>query len=705
MNKRVDILWCVWLVGICLAIFGMGIFIRAGMTQWNHGDELIAESDSLVVTAEVLPAQRGSLFTADGRILSTTVKIFSLHMDFKLEGFDVQLFTKLLPELCDSLTLVLPHRTSGEWQKYLEEGYFEGARYYLISNDLMLSQMKRVKTFPWFDRGQYSSGLIVEDKIDRMLPFEGLAARTIGYTRQSGDSSSGIVGLEQYFNQELEGEKGIVYKKMMSQQVILPDIDRQDIEPDPGLDIHTTLDIDLQDYADATLRKSLEDHKARFGCVVMMEVETGNILSMVNLTRNKEGKYTESYNHAVGTLIEPGSTMKIPVMAALLEKGLQLTDMVETHKGDFRVAGKKVPEATRPKKFYYDPWDVIKYSSNIGISQFVQNNYEDNKSFYEALYKQFPRENTGITLQGEQSRNIPPLSEWNAISKAWMSFGYGLELTPLDILTYYNAIANKGVAMQPRLVTHTSKFGEVVNSYPSLSLGERVRPETAETLTKMMQLVVEDPKGTAHSALSTRSVSICGKTGTTKIADDQYGYEDEINRALFCGFFPVDKPQYSMIVLLSHIDAKEFEKMGGGSTAGPVFGDIAEFAFAQVGNKTSTDSSLLATEGVVLSTMFSDDWKTITSILDIKSEQPLYTVSEVSLNKDNSAATLNTSSSYQSQQNIVPNLIGMGLTDAVTVSAELGFKIACKGYGHVKEQWPSPGSSMSRNGEISLVLK
>ena len=145
MNKRVDILWRVWLVGICSAIFGMGIFIRAGMTQWHHGDELIAESDSLVVTAEVLPAQRGSLFTADGRILSTTVKIYSLHMDFKLEGFDVQLFTELLPELCDSLTLVLPNRTSDQWQEYIKQGYFEGARYYPISNDLMLSQMKRVK--------------------------------------------------------------------------------------------------------------------------------------------------------------------------------------------------------------------------------------------------------------------------------------------------------------------------------------------------------------------------------------------------------------------------------------------------------------------------------------------------------------------------------------------------------------------------------
>lgn len=705
MNKRVDILWRVWLVGICLAIFGMGIFIRAGMTQWHHGDELIAESDSLVVTAEVLPAQRGSLFTADGRILSTTVKIFSLHMDFKLEGFDVQLFTELLPELCDSLTLVLPNRTSDQWQEYIKQGYFEGARYYPISNNLMLSQMKRVKTFPWFNRGQYSSGLIVEDKIDRMLPFEGLGARTIGYTRQSGDSSSGIVGLEQYFNQELEGEKGIVYKKMMSQQVILPDIDRQDIEPDPGLDIHTTLDIDLQDYADATLRKSLEDHKARFGCVVMMEVETGNILSMVNLTRNKEGEYIESYNHAVGTLIEPGSTMKIPVMAALLEKGLQLTDIVETHKGEFRVAGKKVPEATRPKKYYYDPWDVIKYSSNIGISQFVQNHFQDNLSFHEALYNQFPQDKTGITLQGEKSRNIPPLSEWNAISKAWMSFGYGLELTPLDILTYYNAIANKGLAMQPRLVTHSSKFGEVVNSYPSLPLGERVRPEIAETLKEMMRLVVEDSKGTAHSALSNRNVSVCGKTGTTKIADDQFGYEDQINRALFCGFFPVDKPQYSMIVLLSHIDAKEFEKVGGGSTAGPVFGDIAEFAFAQIGNKPYTDSSLMAKEGVMMSTMLSDDWRTLSSMLDIETEQPLYKVSQVALNNESSTATINMSSSYSSTQNNVPNLIGMGLTDAVTVCAELGYQATCSGYGHVREQWPSPGESMMPNGEISLVLK
>ena len=213
MNKRVDILWRVWLVGICLAMFGMGIFIRAGMTQWHHGEELIAESDSLVVTAEVLPAQRGSIFTADGRILSTTVKIYSLHMDFKLEDFDAQEFTAILPKLCDSLALVFPKRSSYQWQEYMKKGYVEGARYYPISNQLMLSQMKRVKNFPWFDRGQYSSGLIIENQIDRMLPFEGLAARTIGYTRQTGIPLRVLLVLNSTLIKSLRVKKGLFTRK------------------------------------------------------------------------------------------------------------------------------------------------------------------------------------------------------------------------------------------------------------------------------------------------------------------------------------------------------------------------------------------------------------------------------------------------------------------------------------------------------------
>lgn len=705
MNKRIDIIWRVWVVGIVLAIFGMTIFASAGFTQYKYGDELIAESDSLEVTMEVIPAQRGNLLTSDGRLLSTTVKLYSLHMDFQIKGVQGEEFIQLLPELCDSLSTVLNHKTKDQWMTYIQKGYVDRARYYFIADDLSYGQKERIKSFPWFAQGRYTSGLIIEHSIDRMLPFDGLARRTIGYTRQTGDSSQGIVGLEHYFNKELEGDKGLVFRKVMSEQTTIPHIERDDIEPDPGLDIHTTLDIDLQDFADATLRERLTQYNAGNGCVVLMEVSTGNVLTMVNLERNGDGEYVENYNHAVGTLFEPGSTMKIPVMAALLENGLPLDQLVSTRNGDYRVAGVKVPESTRPKKDYYDPYDIIKYSSNIGIAQLVEERFQNNMSFRNALYEQFPFETTGITIHGEGRRKIPPVDSWGGTDKAWKSFGYGLELTALHILTHYNAIANNGIAVQPRLVSHTSKLGQTMDSFPTNELGRLMSTQTSQDLTAMMKLVVNDPRGTAYSALSTRNVSICGKTGTTKIKDDEYEYEDDMKRALFCGFFPVENPQYSMIVVLSYIDAKEYNGIGGGSTAAPVFGDIAEFAYARIGMQSEMSSALYANQGVTMSSMLSKDWNTLSSILDINSEQPLYAISQVDLNKANDYATISIADHYRTEENRVPYLMGMGLSDAVSICSKYGYSVSCEGYGYVATQWPEPGSLMDRNGKIHLVLQ
>ena len=705
MNKRVDIIWRVWVVGLALAIFGLTIFARAGFTQYKYGDELIAESDSLEVTMEVIPAQRGNLLTSDGRLLSTTVKLYALHMDFQIKGIQGEEFNQLLPDLCDSLASVLDFKTKDEWLAYMKKGYVDGARYYFLADDLTYSQKERIKSFPWFDQGRYTSGLIIEHSIDRMLPFGGLAQRTIGYIRQTGDSSQGIVGLEHYFNKELEGEKGLVFRKVMSEQTTIPHIERDDVEPDPGLDIHTTLDIDLQDFADATLRESLEEYNAKNGCVVLMEVSTGNVLTMVNLERNGEGLYVENYNHAVGTLFEPGSTMKIPVMATLLEHGMPLNNLVSMHNGDYRVAGVKVPISSRPKKDYYDAYDVIKYSSNIGIVQMVEERFPDNISFREALFEQFPFETTGITIRGEKERKIPPVESWGGTDKAWKSFGYGLELTALHILTHYNAIANHGIAVQPRLVSHTSKLGKTIQTFPVNSLGRLMSSQTAQDLTSMMKLVVNDSRGTAHKALSSRNVSICGKTGTTKIKDGEYKYEDDMKRALFCGFFPAEKPQYSMIVVLSYIDSKEYEGIGGGSTAAPVFGDIAEFAYARIGTQRQMPSSLIAGDGVALSSMLSDDWQILSSLLNIDSEQPLYAISQVDLDKSNDCATISTDDQYRTEENRVPYLMGMGLSDAVSLCSRYGYKVSCEGYGYVATQWPEAGSVVDKNSKIHLVLQ
>ena len=705
MNKRVDIIWRVWVIGISLAIFGMVIFGRAGITQYKYGDELIAESDSLEVTVEVIPAQRGNLLTSDGRLLSTTVKLYSLHMDFKIEGVQGEEFIRLLPELCDSLASVFDYKTSEQWMNYVQRGYLDGARYYFLADDLTYSQKERIKSFPWFDRGRYTSGLIIEHSIDRMLPFGGLAQRTIGYIRQTGDTSQGIVGLEHYFNTELEGEKGLVFRKVVSQQTTLPHIERDDVEPDPGLDIHTTLDIDLQDFADASLRKSLEEYNAKNGCVILMEVNTGNVLTMVNLERNGEGEYVEDYNHAVGTLFEPGSTMKVPVMAALLEHGMPLDKLVSMHNGDFRVAGVRVPISSRPKKDYYDAYDIIKYSSNIGIVQMVDDLFPNNVSFRDALFEQFPFERTGITIHGEKGRKIPAVESWGIIDKAWKSFGYGLQLTALHILTHYNAIANNGIAVQPRLVSHTSKLGQSINTFPTSDLGRLMSAQTAQDLTSMMKLVVNDSRGTAHNALSSLNVSICGKTGTTLIKDGEYAYEDDMKRALFCGFFPVEKPQYSMIVVLSYIDAKEHDGIGGGSTAAPVFGDIAEFAYARIGEQSQMPLALLASEGVTMSSMVSDDWQILSNLLNIDSEQPLYAISQVDLGKSNNNATISTDDQYRTEENRVPYLKGMGLTDAVSLCSIYGYRVSCEGYGYVATQWPEAGSIVDKNSKIHLVLQ
>ena len=426
---------------------------------------------------------------------------------------------------------------------------------------------------------------------------------------------------------------------------------------------------------------------------------------MVNLERNGEGEYVEQYNHAVGTLFEPGSTMKIPVMAALLEHGMPLDKLVSMHNGEFRVAGIKVPISSRPKKDYYDAYDIIKYSSNIGIVQMVDELFPNNVSFRDALFEQFPYEKTGITIHGEEGLQIPAVESWGIIDKAWKSFGYGLRLTALHILTHYNAIANNGIAVQPRLVSHTSKLGQTVKTFPTIELGKLMSPETAQNLTSMMKLVVNDSRGTAHNALSSRNVSICGKTGTTMIKDGDYAYEDDIKRALFCGFFPVEKPQYSMIVVLSYIDAKEHDGIGGGSTAAPVFGDIAEFAYARIGEQSQMPSALLASDGVTMSSMLSEDWKILSNLLNIDSEQPLYAISQVDLGESNDYATISTDDQYRTEENRVPYLMGMGLSDAVSLCSRYGYRVSCEGHGYVATQWPEAGSVVDKNSKIHLVLQ
>ena len=578
-----DIAWRIYTVYFVVCLFGLGIVGKALTIQLVEGTELKQKVQSRTLKDKSIKAVRGNIYSSDGSLLATSIPIYEVRFDPNADAISDVLFADKVDSLAWSLSELFMDRSPASYRKELIAARTKGARYHLIRRNIKYTELKQMKNFPLFRRGKYKGGFITIQQNKRERPFRILAARTIGYERE--DVSP--VGLEGAYSDALSGIDGKRLMQKISGGVWMPVGDADEVEPEDGKDIYTTIDVNLQDVAENALLKQLEKHEADHGTVVLMEVATGAIKAIANLKRTSSGSYYEGYNYAIGESTEPGSTFKLPALIAALEDGyVDMGDIIDCGNGSKQYYDRTMFDSNYDKGGWgkITVQRVLEVSSNIGMAEIITKNYSQNpQKFIDRLAKMNLRDQLGIEIEGEGNPYIKNASEdtWSGISLAWMAHGYELQMTPLQILTFYNAVANGGVMVKPKFVEKITKGRKVVETIETEVLNPRIcSKETIEKVQLALEGVVSN--GTA-SNLRNADYKIAGKTGTAQIANNRGGvnaYKDKSkvsHQASFAGYFPADNPQYSCIVV---INAPSRNVYYGNLVAGPIFKEVADKVYA-----------------------------------------------------------------------------------------------------------------------------
>ncbi|MEJ2595808.1 MAG: penicillin-binding protein 2, partial [bacterium] len=556
-ETRKDILWRVYLIYFSVMAFAVAIVIKLSLIQFRDGDKLREIAESQEILQLTLEASRGNILAADGSLLATSVPVFEVRMDVASPYVTDELFYAKIDSIAGGLSQILGRQSQAYYKNYIIKARKKGNRYLLLGKRVSYDELKQIKELPIFRRGKYQGGLITIQTTRRELPFHNLAERTIGYEIKSENLH---VGLEGAYGETLKGTNGKQIVRRINNGDIIPIHDDNAIDPRDGLDIITTLDVNIQDIAENALLRQLMNHKAFWGCAVIMEVKTGYVRAIANLQYDSsDGKYKELYNHAIGASIEPGSTFKLPNIMAALEVGnIRLSDSVITNEGFAVVKNVPVQDVKKIGNGRVAVRDVVENSSNVGMAIVMNRAFEDDPAKYvDKLYDMSLNQPLGLAIQGEGKPKIkhPDDKDWWGTTLTVMSYGYELRLTPLQLLTFYNAVANNGKMVKPIFVTEIrdgvsvrKTFGpEVIN--PQIASAETIRQ--AKSLLEGVVI-----RGTGKNVFSGSPYRIAGKTGTAKIASGGK-YNKEYNASVV-GYFPADNPKYSCIVVINKPTAGKY---------------------------------------------------------------------------------------------------------------------------------------------------
>ncbi len=536
---------------VMLLLIGKLVYI-----QWVE-DNTLVEIPKQVVRNFILEPDRGDIYSSDGKILATSVYTYDIRWDSKSPT--EQLFKTYKVELSKKLSEILQQNQQDILSK-LESARRLENRYLSIAKKVDYQTMKKIKELPVFNRGEISGGLIIERKVERKLPFEKYAARTIGYEKQQPTGAFIKTGIEGGYSQYLRGEVGFRLKKRIASGVWKPISDFEYRKPIPGGNLYTTIDSYIQKTTHEALDQQLKKFEASYGTAVVMEVKTGQIKAIVNLTRNQDHTYSEKYNYALANAYEPGSTFKtFALMVAMEDKKITPQTKVNIGNGQLRFFNKHtIRDSKRPKSPQLTVSRVFETSSNVGVVKLINDIYgEEPEKFLRRLSSMGIDKPLGLNILGEPSPYIPTPKDqlWSKISLPWMSYGYGLSLTPLQLLTFYNGIANDGQVIKPQFVKSILRLGEeskiefekqIIN--PSMA-----SKSTIENMQQMLKGVVEKPWGTGHNIYSS-TIPIAGKTGTSQ---ENYNTDNMNYISSFVGYFPVDQPQYSIITVIFNPNPKK----------------------------------------------------------------------------------------------------------------------------------------------------
>ena len=555
-----------------MLLFGFGIGYKLFHLQFIDGDKYRKIAKEKSVKSFVVNSVRGNIFSDDGSLLATSTTKYDIFFDAKTVSNKI--FDSEVKSLAANLSKLLGD--DDKWFKYLKQARKENKRYLPLIKNIDRDKADLIKNFPILKYGSIKGGLIIEEKIKREYPLGKVAERTIGYERIDKNGKYWGVGLEHAYGSFLRGKNGKMTKRKISNghwKILQSNLNE---DPVDGLDIKTTLNTYMQDIVHDYLLEQTQKYEANHSSAVLMDVKTGKIKAISNFGRTEDGKYYEKLNYAIGESMEPGSTFKLMTMVAALEdQVIDTIQMIDTEKGEIDFYGYKVRDSRKGGYGKINAADVFRLSSNTGIVKVITEAYKNqSEKFVDRLFNMGLNNSLDIEIKGEPMPKIPHPSEkdWNGLSLPWMSYGYGISLTPLQILSFYNAVANDGVMVKPTFLDSSNKLGlEYKNNFKRQILNPSIcSKSTLSIVQKMLYDVVHHENGTAKNIRSD-IVDIAGKTGTAQV-----GYignkVDYISS--FVGYFPADKPKYSCIVVINR--PNKSKGYYGSDVAAPVFKRIAE---------------------------------------------------------------------------------------------------------------------------------
>jgi len=712
-NKK-DILSRTYLVYIFLCVFAISIFYKMCIIQFKEGAEWTAKAEAFNTQVHEIQAVRGNIFDINGNLLATSLPYYEVAVDINAPSIDKKLFEANVDSLAFKLADLFKDKNAKQYTKLLRKARKSGDRYVVLKRNVSYKDLQTLKTFPIFKKGK-RGGLVTLQTNKRERPFKMLAARTIGMTREGVKP----VGLEGAYDTLLKGISGQRLMQKIAGDVWRPINDENEVEPKDGSDLYTTIDINIQDVAENALMNTLIKNKASHGCAILMEVKTGEIKAIANLTRDGKDSsaYSESLNYAIGYATEPGSTFKLASYLAVMDDyNLSLDEKIQVGNGEVTYYNKTIKDAHPPETPILTLKRAFEVSSNVAAAKTIVKYYSKNPQQYIDKLKSFHlNQKLGLAIPGEANPLIkePKSKDWSGLTLPQISYGYESLITPLQTLTLYNAIANDGKMVKPRFEKRIEHNGKTVKTFTTEVIAEQiVKPSTIKKAKEMLEGVVENGSG---KGLNITAFKVGGKTGTAQIAKTgvkrrsgktAYGDVGDRNyQASFVGYFPADKPLYTCIVIINSPSNGIYY---GGLVAGPVFKEIAEKVYSSsldflepINNKQNL---LTKAPGSIKSK--NDEMVIASKALKLPTKSNATEDGYVSRNSSDSTRISLQTNNLESQlkKGIVPNLNGLSAKDALFLLENSGFHVKLFGIGSVKKQSIEAGQKFNKGDKITLIL-
>lgn len=694
MNVKKDIRFRVYVAFTCICLLGVAIIIKAATIQSQEGPELRRLAEQMHTRSTNLPAERGNIYTEDGALLCSSLPQFDVHIDMTVIPQDV--FQKNIDTLSLCIARLFGDKPAVQYKDELSKAYKKKLRYWLLKKNLPYYQYQTLRSFPIFNKGKRKGGFIEDPRIKRINPYGMLAYRTIGLWRENSQT----IGMEATYDTVLNGENGSRIEQKMTGGVWKP-VEGSEVEPQNGHDLVTTLDIGIQEVAEHAMLSVLQQYECLYGTCIVMEVQTGKIKALVNLGRQSNGSYWEDFNYAM-IPTEPGSTFKLVTLLALLkDKYINVNDMVNAEGGAIRF-GNRTMRDSHLGLGVLSIKDAFAHSSNAAMAKLAyQYYYKEPEKFIDHLKALHLHERTGIDLAGERRPVLvtPKSKTWSATSLPWMATGYSILISPLHTCMVYNAVANNGRMMRPYLISAIREYGRDIKTFEPEVIEEAIADSSA--IAQLQACTREVAVTGTAKHIQGPFYNISGKTGTAQVADKGIKYTDGVYQGSFVGYFPAEKPKYTVAVVIRtkpHSGAYY-----GGTIAAPVFRMVADKIFASgKGWDGPLDSIAKASKSVMLAQQASASNYRI--MLNAIGKKPKEVAGEYMTQLSSDTNRNIKIQPAQVYKGMVPDVGGLGLKDAVYLLEKEGMQVQVKGRGRVQQQSLAPGSRIVRGQTIVLLL-